>query len=292
MKWYHDLRAIVREDVSLAERTWYRLGGSARYYCTPHTIDQVCRIVQQTQACGIALRVLGGGANVLVRDQGFDGAVLQLPREHFGRVSILEDGVRAGAAVDLPDLVRQTVKRGQSGLECLAGIPGTVGGAVRMNAGGRFGEIGSRVVNVTFIDRNAMVQCWDKDRLHFEYRRTNLSDAIVTEVTFALDPVDADELQSRYKEIWDYKKNSQPFTRNNAGCIFRNPLGHHAGQLIDRAGLKGASCGGASVCEQHANFIVTEPGTKAEDVLTLISRIRRDVRQQYQVDLELEVDVW
>lgn len=292
MKWYHDLRAIVREDVSLAERTWYRLGGSARYYCTPRTIDQVRRIVQQAKASGVPLRVLGGGANVLVRDEGFDGAVLHLCGEHFGQVSISNDGVRAGAAVDLPDLVRQTVKRGLSGLECLAGIPGTVGGAVRMNAGGRFGEIGSRVANVTFVDRDATVQCWDSDRLHFEYRNTNLSDAIITEVTFALDSVDADELQRRYKEIWEYKKETQPFTRNNAGCIFRNPLGHHAGQLIDRAGLKGASCGGASVCEQHANFIVTEPGTKAEDVLTLISRIRRDVRQQYQVDLELEVDVW
>jgi len=128
--------------------------------------------------------------------------------------------------------------------------------------------------------------------MQFRYRGSSFVDVIVIDVTFELSLADGDELRERYREIWEYKKSTQPFTRNNAGCMFKNPAGHHAGQLIDRAGLKGASCGGATVCEQHANFIVTDPDTRTCDILTLVDRIQSSVRDRYGVDLELEVDVW
>ncbi len=292
MKWYHGLEPIVRENVCLADQTWYRLGGSARYFCTPTSTAQVCEIVRQAGAFNVPLKVLGGGANVLVRDGGFDGAVLQLCKDAFGRVTFENHTARADSAADLPDLVRRTVNEGLAGLEFMAGIPGTVGGAVRMNAGGKFGEIGQSVSGVTFVDRSGAIDRWGKSQLVFQYRKTNLAGKIIIEVTFDLAVTDAEQLRDRYSKIWGYKKRTQPFTRNNAGCVFKNPVGHHAGQLIDRAGLKGESCGGASVYEQHANFIVTQPNTKANDVLSLIDRVRTRVRERFEVDLELELDVW
>ena len=292
MKWYHGLEPIVEENVRLADRTWYRLGGAARYFCTPASITEVCEIVKRAQDAQLPLKVLGGGANVLVRDEGFDGIVMQLGKDDFGHVTIDHNKVRADSAVDLPDLVRRTVNEGLAGLERMAGIPGTVGGAVRMNAGGRYGEIGDMVAAATVIAADGSLHEWDRSHMHFCYRGSNFVDVIVIDVTFELSFADGEELRNRHREIWEYKKSTQPFTRNNAGCMFKNPAGHYAGQLIDRAGLKGESCGGATVCEQHANFIVTDPDTRTSDILTLVDRIQSRVRDRYGVDLELEVDVW
>lgn len=292
MKWYCGLEPIVSENVSLARHTWYGLGGSARYFCTPTNLEELCEVVRRVRSCDLPLKILGGGANVLVRDEGFDGAVVRLGRQAFGK-TVVQDGVaRAGGSVDLPDFVRRTVRANLTGLECLAGIPGTVGGAVHMNAGGKFGDIGQSVATLRFVDHNGSVAEWDKEKVLFEYRKTNLADRIIVEVTFDLQAADPDDLRRRYSNIWDYKKSRQPFTRNNAGCVFKNPTGLHAGQLIDRAGLKGESCGGASVCERHANFIVTQPDTKANEVLSLIDRVRSRVHEHFHIDLELEVDVW
>lgn len=292
MKWYSGLEAIVNEKVPLADRTWYRLGGPACYFCTPISADQVAEIVRRSREQGLPLKILGGGANVLVRDEGFDGIVVHLDPAAFGTVRFDGPTAVAGAAADLPDLVRRTVSRGLAGLEFMAGIPGTVGGAVRMNAGGKFGEIGDSVTSVTLLDDAGELQQWGRERLHFEYRKTNLLDKTILQASFTLISTDPEELKRRYREVWEYKKQSQPFTRNNAGCVFKNPAGHKAGQLIDLAGLKGESCGGASVCRQHANFIVTEPHARTCDVLHLVDRIRSRVQQRFHVDLELEVDVW
>ncbi len=292
MKWYRGLEPIVEEHVRLADRTWYRLGGAARYFCTPASITEVGEIVKRARDAHLPLKVLGGGANVLVRDEGFDGVVMQLGKDTFGHITIDNNRIRADGAVDLPDLVRRTVNEGLAGLECLAGIPGTVGGAVRMNAGGRYGEIGGLVCAATVVATDGSLHEWDRNHMEFRYRGSNFVDVIVIDVTFELSLADGEELSNRHREIWEYKKSTQPFTRNNAGCMFKNPAGHHAGQLIDRAGLKGESCGGATVCEQHANFIVTDAKTRTKDILTLVDRIQGRVRDFCGVDLELEVDVW
>jgi len=268
------------------------MGGAARYFCTPSCLEQGGEIVRRAASCDLPYKVLGGGANVLVRDDGFDGLVIHLPAATFGKVQHRRGRLRVGSAAALPDIVRRTVAMGLEGLECLAGIPGTVGGAVCMNAGGRFGEVGPRVASVSLLDRRGRLQEWDRRRLHFEYRGSNLTDTIILDVAFELQPVDRQALAHHYREIWEYKKRTQPFARNNAGCVFKNPTGHHAGQLVDRAGLKGLRRGGAVVSRQHANFIVTEPGATTRDILTLIGEIRCRVYEQFKVNLELEVDVW
>ncbi len=292
MKWYHGLEAVVEEQVPLANHTWYRLGGAARYFCTPGTVGQVAEIVRRAAERCLPLKVLGAGANVLVRDQGFDGIVLHLPPAGFGKIQFSGSRLLAGGAADLFEVVRLSVRRRLAGLECLAGIPASVGGAVRMNAGGQFGDIGSVVSSVSVVDGDGTVRDLHRGDLSFSYRRSNLTDTIIVEASFALTPQDEGPLQQRYQEIWDYKRTTQPFTRNNAGCMFKNPTGHSAGALIDHAGLKGARCGGASVCEQHANFIVTEPRTRTDDILNLVAHIQERVQQQFAVRLELEVEIW
>jgi UDP-N-acetylmuramate dehydrogenase len=292
MTWFRGLESIVEQRVPLADRTWYRIGGLARYFCLPRSAEDVQEIVRRCRAEGLALRVLGAGANVLIRDQGFDGVVLHLDRASFGSVRLKGNQLLAGAATPCPDLVRRTVDAGCGGLEVLAGIPGTVGGVVCMNAGGRYGDVSETVRAVRFVDDGGSLQRWSKDQLSFSYRRSNLKDVVILDAEFELRPAEPCALRRRYSEIWEFKKNTQPFTRNNAGCTFKNPPGDKAGALIDRAGLKGLTCGGASVCIQHANFLIACPGTPAADILELIALIRRRVAEMFGIQLELEIEVW
>ena len=238
------------------------------------------------------MRVLGGGANVLIRDDGFDGVVISLDDKPFQQVEINGEQVRAGAGVDLMTLVRDCCRLGLAGMEGLAGIPGTVGGAIRMNAGGRFGDISQTVETVEVIDSSARRKVLSKAEVGFAYRRTNLGGAVVTAATFRLQQQDPDEVNSRFKDYWRLKKESQPMAEHSAGCVFANPQGDSAGRLIDQAGLKGAHCGKARVSDHHANFIVADQGATAADVLRLIERIRGTVRERFGVELELEIDIW
>jgi UDP-N-acetylmuramate dehydrogenase len=200
--------------------------------------------------------------------------------------------VHCGAGVDMQKLIVRTVREGLSGIENLAGIPGTIGGGIRMNAGGKYGDIGNVVTRVSVMDANGHAFERFKDDLVFDYRSTNISATFITGATLKLDQQDPDELVRRMKEIWMFKKNSQPLNTKNAGCIFKNPRGLSAGALIDQTGLKGLRVGGAEVSDKHANFIVAHPGCRADDVLKLVKIIREKVADKFQVHLESEVKIW
>jgi UDP-N-acetylmuramate dehydrogenase len=182
------------------------------------------------------------------------------------------------------------------GLVHVAGIPATIGGAVRMNAGGAFGDIGESVKRVQVMSDAGQVYYRDQDDLEFGYRRTNIAAPFILEIEFELIRDDPAALMKRYKEIYLHKKNSQPMGDKSAGCCFKNPpaeVGATAGQLIDRSGLKGFSIGGASVSEVHANFVVAEPGkTTTADVLAVIKHVEQAVAARHGVDLEREIVVW
>jgi UDP-N-acetylmuramate dehydrogenase len=200
--------------------------------------------------------------------------------------------VTAGAGKDVQKLVLECTHAGLSGLECLAGIPGSVGGEVKMNAGGAFGDIGSAVRTVTVMDTQGRVSVRDKDDLVFEYRKSNITAKFVLEATFGLTEDDPQRIMTKVKEIWMYKKNSQPLADKSAGCVFKNPRGLSAGALIDQAGLKGTTIGGAEVSTKHANFITARKGAKAADVLALITQIKDRVGEKFDVKLETEVVIW
>ena len=241
---------------------------------------------------GANVKVLGCGANVLVRDDGFDGVVVRLDQPAFRKVALNGTTADVGGGVEVMPLSRNLSAKGLSGLECMAGIPASVGGAVRMNAGGRFGEFGDVVREVTVVQSDGGVETWPHDRVGFGYRHSEIGDRIVVSARLDLVEDDPARVQGRYEEYSEYKLRSQPVADKSAGCIFKNPAGQSAGALIDRAGLKGACCGQAEVSQQHANFIIAGPGATASDVLHLIDLIRDRVLREFGTELEVEVEIW
>ena len=292
MKLFAGLEEIVRENVPLAPMTWFRVGGPARYFITPRNAGELAEVVKRCGHNEIPACVLGRGANLLVDDAGVTGAVIHLGQGEFTDVTVAEGTVRAGAGADMGKLVLRCVREGLSGMECLTGIPGSVGGCVRMNAGGSFGDIGSLVENVQVMSDAAETFTRFRTDLAFAYRSTNITSKLILGAEFKLTPDDPGRILKQVKQIWMYKKNTQPLGQRNAGCIFRNPRGMSAGALIDRAGLKGRRVGGAYVSEKHANFILADKGAKASDVLKLINIIREVVYKKSEVYLELELEVW
>ena len=236
--------------------------------------------------------VLGSGANLLVADTGVRGAVIHLADGTFGEVMVGENIVDAGAAVDMGKLILRCVREGVSGLEPLTGIPGSIGGCVKMNAGGAFGDIGSVVESVTVMDEDGAVFERFRADLAFGYRSTNITSKFILGARFATTEDDPNRILRQVKQIWIYKKNTQPLAAGSAGCIFKNPRGMSAGALIDKAGLKGRRVGGAMISEKHANFILADKTATAFDVLKLIDMVRDSVAGEFGVNLEKEIEVW
>jgi UDP-N-acetylmuramate dehydrogenase len=289
---FEGLEEIVAENVPLAPHTWYKIGGPARFFIRPRSIEELQEAAGRCVEEGIPVYVLGLGANLLVSDAGVDGAVFRLDQDFFRRVKFAENRVEVGAGADMQKLVLRTVRQGLAGIECLAGIPGTVGGGVRMNAGGKFGDFGAVIRTVTVMDNLGNVFDLDKDDLVFDYRSTNIAQPFILSASLELDADDPQRIMDKTKEIWMYKRNSQPLNTKNAGCMFKNPRGLSAGALIDQAGLKGMRVGGAEVSTKHANFIIAHPGCSADDVLKLVKIIREKVAERSDVHLESEVKIW
>lgn len=288
-----EFRDIIRRDELLATHTWMKLGGPAQYFIEPRTPEELSRALQACRADGVSYRLLGGGSNLLVRDEGISGAVIRLSGEGFCKTEILDQRLaKAGAGASLASLISHTVRAGLAGLETLVGIPGTVGGALHGNSGGKSGDIGQFCQSVTGLDSQGELVTRNAEELSFGYRSSNLEDLLILEGTFALQSEDVDEITRHMRTLWITKKASQPFSFQSAGCIFKNPRGISAGLLIDQAGLKGTRIGQAEISERHANFIVTYPGGSAQDVLRLIDLARSKVSEQFGVDLELEIEIW
>jgi len=292
MTLFAGLEQIVKTDHPLGPHTWLGIGGAAQYFVEPTTVDQLGEVLRRCRGAEMPVRVLGGGANLLVDDSGMRGAVIRLGGEAFGDVTLGKDTARAGAAADLSRLVLRMVREGVSGMEALTGIPGTIGGAVRMNAGGAFGDIGSAIESVDLMDADGVAFTRHRGDLAFGYRSTNISSLVILGAEFRVAEDDPHRILSQVKQIWIYKKNTQPLGTRNAGCIFKNPRGLSAGALIDRAGLKGCRVGGAHVSDKHANFMIADEGTRYADVLKLIDLVRETVYKRSEVYLELELEVW
>lgn len=287
-----DFGDILQRDAPLAPLTWLKVGGPAQYLARPRNFDELARVVAACHQQGLSVRILGAGSNVLVRDEGVSGVVLRLEGDAFSQISVDGNRVTAGAAAPLAHVISQSVKAGLAGLDVLVGIPGTIGGALHGNAGGRSGDIGQYVRSVRVLTTTGEQFVRSEDELTFAYRFSSLNELILLEADFALTPENPDEITRRMRKLWIMKKATQPLTFQSAGCIFKNPRGMSAGWLIDQAGLKGTRIGEAEISERHANFIVTNKGASSQDVLRLIELARSRVTEQFGVDLELEVQIW
>ncbi len=299
---FSDLDVEVVPDAPLGAMTWYGIGGRTDLLVRPNNVEALSTLARRCQRTGTPLRVFGGGANLLIADEGVDGIVVRLDTPALRELTYNRTGeirtLRAMAGADLPRTLMDTTRRGLGGLSQMAGIPGTVGGAIRMNAGGSFGCIGDAVRSVACITSRGDLVTYPADELRFEYRATNIPDPLIVAATFDLEPGDPIALRKRVKEIFAFKKSTQPLADHSAGCTFKNPIDPvseqrlSAGKLIDDAGLKGLRVGGAMVSQHHANFIIAEPGAVAADVLQLLEQIRREVYEHSGVELQEEVVVW
>jgi UDP-N-acetylmuramate dehydrogenase len=241
----------------------------------------------------VGWRVLGKGANVLVSDAGVDGAVIVLDQTAFQSCRWGTVGVAVGAGYDFPQLVRAAANRGLGGLEGLAGIPGTVGGIVRMNAGGKYGFIGEVVEAVDVLTAEGGIERRSAAQVDFGYRQTQLDGCVVVGAELRLTPGDAATITATYRRVWQEKSAEQPaVAKRSAGCIFKNPPGAAAGQLIDACGLKGERRGGAEISPRHANFIVADPAARTQDVLELIALAKDRVADRFGIALETEIELW
>jgi UDP-N-acetylmuramate dehydrogenase len=294
MSLFKGLEEIVQKDVPLGPMTTFGVGGKAERFVRPRTAEELREVLARCDKADVPLRVLGRGSNLLISDEGVPGVVVQLDAETFGAIAVEGDLVRAGAAAALPKLVAAAAREGLSGVECLVGIPGTAGGAVRMNAGGAYGDIGQTVERLKVMDAHGEQFYRERDDLAFGYRASNVSARFIIEVELRLMPDSVKAINDRMKTIWIAKKNSQPMTAPSAGCVFKNPRGLAAGLLIDQCGLKGKAVGGAIVSRKHANYIVIKDKKKATaaDVLALIDEVRKAVKERFDVYLETEIEIW
>ena len=240
MSVFKGFEEIVREQVPLGPLTTFKIGGPAEYFLQPRSEEELAALLARCEEKKLDVHVLGGGSNVLVPDAGVPGAVIQLDPKGFGGFAVVEgELVRAGASLGLPKLVRAAAEARLSGVEPLVGIPGWVGGAVRMNAGGAWGDIGQVVERVKVMDSHGQVFWRDRDDLAFGYRRSNVAARFVLAAELRLAEDDETRIAKFMKEIWFAKKNAQPMNHRSAGCVFKNPRGMSAGALIDQCGLKG-----------------------------------------------------
>jgi UDP-N-acetylmuramate dehydrogenase len=284
---------VIRPQVSLAPLTSLRTGGSAQWYADPHDFEEIQACLTWAAAEGLAVTLLGAGSNLLISDRGLPGLVLST-RHLRGTIFDPETGrVIANAGEPLPRLAWEAARRGWSGLEWAAGIPGTVGGAVVMNAGAQGGCTADLLVETQVFSQQGLETLGLED-LNYGYRTSVLQQdqRCVTQATFQLQPgADPKQVQTLTSQNLDHRKSTQPYHLPSCGSVFRNPNPYKAGWLIEQTGLKGYQIGQAQVAQRHANFIVNCGGAVALDVFRVVRHVQQTIWQEWSLMLEPEVKI-
>jgi UDP-N-acetylmuramate dehydrogenase len=283
---------ITRENEPLAPYTWLRLGGPAQYFAEPTTIEELTALVHRCHEAGLPVRVLGGGSNLLVRDEGVNGLVLSLGAAAFGRIQVSGRKLTAGGGAKLGHVISTAVREGLAGLESLVGIPGTLGGALHTNAGTLGGDIGQVTSNATLLNRKGELVTRHRGEFRFGYRSSSLDELVIVEATLELEPSDSRHLTKQLQQAWILKRAEQPLFDQRTGQIFKSPGGVSAASLIKDAKLESSRVGDAEISPRNANFIVAGGSATSRDVLELIEQVRKGVAERVGVELELAVEVW
>lgn len=280
----------ILEQIELKKYCSYNVGGNARYYVEPTTIDETVEAVNHFRNLNVPIFFLGKGSNLLISDKGFDGCVINLSQ--LKTVTLENGSLYSEAGVQLTKMVMFAVSEGWAGMEDLAGIPGSLGGGVVMNAGAYSQTISDTLESVTWLDRDTGdVVTSSKDELFFSYRTSTFrnSNKVVLAARFKLIEGDAEKLRETVMAIQEKRRAMQPLNFPSCGSVFKRPPGNYAGALIEAAGLKGMRVGGAQVSEKHANFIINTGGAAAEDIRQCISEVRKAVHGHSGILLEPEV---
>jgi len=282
---------IIRVQEPLARKTTLRVGGPADLYVEPSGTEDLASVVRFSREQRLPLFLIGRGSNLLVRDSGFRGVVICLSNPHFSSVEVAGEHLSCGAGARLRAVAVEAKRHELGGMEFLEGIPGSVGGGLRMNAGAMGGELFQIVESIRLMDSSGRVQEWAPDDLDIQYRscatlKTHIGLGAVLRGT----PTARAVIEERMNECSRKRWSSQP-AAPSAGCIFKNPTTIPAGKLIDELGLKGTRVGGAFVAQEHGNFIINNGSATAQDVLELIELIRQRARQERGIELETEVEL-
>ena len=281
----------VAPNEPLARHTTWRIGGPARYFCRVRTEDALSRLLTSASAESAPLAILGMGSNILVADDGFPGYVLRLEGD-FLKVAIEGERVIAGGGAALGGVCAAAARAGLSGIEAISGIPSSMGGAVRINAGAYGGEIFDVLETVRLVSRSGERRSSSASEIAHGYRWSQLIETreIVSQAVLALRPAPREEIEAKTRAVADKRRGALP-SEPNAGSVFKNPEGDHAGRLIEACGLKNEVSGAARISERHANVIVNTGGARAADVFVLMKRMRDAVKEKFGVTLMPEVEL-
>ncbi|WP_462409189.1 UDP-N-acetylmuramate dehydrogenase [Neobacillus sp. Marseille-QA0830] len=283
----------VKQNEPLSQHTTIKIGGPAEIFVEPSSVENLKKVMDVINKYQANWRAIGRGSNLLVSDKGIDGVVIKLGSGN-NHLEVSDSEITVGGGHSLVSLSTQISKRGLSGLEFASGIPGSVGGAVYMNAGAHGSDISKILTKAHILFEDGSIEWLTNEEMEFSYRTSILQKkrpGIVVEAVFQLTLGDRESIVAQMQKNKDYRKETQPWNYPCAGSIFRNPLPNYAGRLIEQAGLKGYSIGGAKISDMHGNFIVNAGNATAEDVLALITHIKETIYNLYQVTMETEVEI-
>ncbi len=283
---------IVRENEPLAPHTRLRIGGVAEFFAEPTSLEELSALIVRFRDADLPIRLLGGGSNLLVRDEGTAGLIISLAAPAFCRLEAGDDTVVVGGGTRLSHLVSLGVGQGFAGIENLVGIPGTVGGALHGNSGNQHAAIGTWTRNATVLTRKGDLVQREISEINFGYRQSSLTELVIVDATLQFEKEDVDQLTRRMQKLWIVKRSSQPASDENAAYVFRDEGGEPAGRLIEQAGLRGTRIGGVEISSSDANFFLTSPGATSDDVLRLLELVQTRVSERLGIDLKQSLVVW
>jgi len=292
MNLFQGLKAKVKTKIPLSHYTTFKIGGEADFFIEPTDVRELRKILKIAKRNNLRIYILGAGSNLLVSDEGVRAVVIRLSSDYFKKIKFLGNYVWVGAGLKVSRLLKSCLENGLGGIEFLTGIPATLGGAIFMNAGTKEGCIGDFVEEVKVMDYNGKIKKLKRNSLDFGYRYSNLKNFIILEALLRLIKKDKKEIRNKMDYFMNYRRLTQELSYPSCGCIFKNPNGFFAGKLIEDCNLKGKSIGDAQVSQKHANFIINRNSASAKDVLKLIDYIKGKVKKKFNIDLELEIEIW
>lgn len=279
----------IEKDISLSTLTTYKTGGIAKLVVYPNNINNLKQLLKLIHKHNIKYFILGKGSNTLFSDKEFNGVIIKLDK--LNNFEIKETEIYVESGMILSKLVQASIKNELTGLEFAIGIPGTIGGAIYMNAGAYGNNMSNIVKSVIVLDEKLQIEEIPLEKLKFDYRYSIFQankNLICVAANIKLEHGNHDEIDSKIKENLLKRKNSQPLEYLSAGSVFRNPEGNYAGKIIEELGLKGKNIGGAEISTKHANFIINKNNASSSDILNLIKLVQKEVKDKYKIDLKLE----
>lgn len=293
MTWWKSLKGNVRLNEPLKKHTSFKIGGPVKYFVEPKDTFDLQFLLKSVRGLRFKLLVIGAGSNILAVDKCINAVVVKLSSPYFKKITFKDNEINAGSGCLLSQIIKDSKNKGISGFEFFTGIPGTVGGALMMNAGAGGKNIGDLVEEVTVMDYNGKIKRLKRKVIKFAYRSSDLSKYIILSAVFRGSRKRKKDIEAVVRNNLIWRRDNQDLAFPSAGCVFKNPSQEiSAGRLIDLCNLKGKTAGGACVSEKHANFIINKASAKAKDVLRLIKLIQGRVKNKFNIDLQPEVKIW